>query len=349
MSAIVAVWLAVGAAAATAALPTPHAASALTDLEQVDHALVTAELHLREIETEHAALLIDIAGLTAERATAEVREQEAYTDYALRLRSLARMPAGARAMLLGGVRSLADYLEAARLLRWTAAHDRKLRDRYLAESQRLELTRGTLAAREERLRATDSQMRSERDRLALAREQKIGLLTSLLSSRDAAGRTAAEQRLAHGAVVEMLRKLSPAGGLSEAFAKNRGRLPWPTVGPRGAGFGDITDPHFGTTISHPGIDILARSGTPVQAVGPGDVVFAGWLKGYGQVVIVDHGADYHTIYAHLATVKVAVDDAVSAGAGIGTVGDTGSLSGTHLYFEIRHEGVPENPTGWLRR
>ena len=79
------------------------------------------------------------------------------------------------------------------------------------------------------------------------------------------------------------------------------------------------------------------------------MVFADWLRGYGRVVILDHGGQYHTLCAHLASVAVAVDDHVETGTKLGTVGDTGSMRGTVLYFEVRHHGLPEDPAAWLRR
>lgn len=336
--------IALVAAAAIAA-----AAPVLDELERLDRALVKAELRLQELEEERAGLVVEIAGLAAEQATAQVRRDEAYAGYARRLRGLARMPAGARAVLLGGTRSLAEYLEMQRVLRWLAAHDKSLHARYAGESRRIEAAKSRLAEREERLAAGLAEARAQRDALALTRQERAALVEGMFASRESALRTASEQRLAHVAVSGMLKRLVPAGRLSESFEKNRGRLPWPAAGAAGTGFGDTREARFGTTVSHPGLDILAKSGTPVQAVAAGTVVFADWLKGYGQIVIIDHGDEYHTLSAHLASARVRTGDPVVAGTLIGTVGDTGSLTGSHLYFELRRAGVPEDPQRWLRR
>lgn len=338
MIAVVALCLVAGA----------DSASVLGDLERLDRDLVKTELHLQELASDSTTLVVNIAGLAAEQATATVREQEAYANFSLRLRALARMPVGARAVLLGQARSLADYLETSRVLRWVAAHDRALHDQYVAEQLRLEIVRRGIAEREQRLQVTMAAVRSERDQLARTRQERVELLRNLWTTRSEVDGTMTEQRLARSSMVQMLRKMVPFGQQSETFAKNLGRLPWPTAGRRGTGFGDTMDPHFGTVVSHPGLDILAQSGTPVVSVAAGNVVFAGWLKGYGQLVIIDHGDEYHTLYAYLAAVKVVAGDTVAAGAVIGAVGDTGSLSGTHLYFELRHQGVAENPNDWLR-
>jgi hypothetical protein len=95
------------------------------------------------------------------------------------------------------------------------------------------------------------------------------------------------------------------------------------------------------------LDIEAPAGAAVRAVAPGRVVHAGWFKGYGNIVIVDHGEGYHTLVAHLASMRTAMGEDVPAGAVLGTVGDTGSLKGAYLYFELREKGRPVDPRPWL--
>jgi septal ring factor EnvC (AmiA/AmiB activator) len=83
-------------------------------------------------------------------------------------------------------------------------------------------------------------------------------------------------------------------------------------------------------------------------VADGGVRFAGWFRGYGQIVILDHGDQFFTVYGHLDEIGPGVGDAVRAGREIGKAGETGSLTGPKLYFEIRRGGVPEDPGAWLR-
>ena len=91
------------------------------------------------------------------------------------------------------------------------------------------------------------------------------------------------------------------------------------------------------------------TGNPVRAVYRGRVAFADWFQNYGLVVILGHGNDYYTIYGHLERVQVRTGEFVDAGAEIGTVGDTGSLDGPSLYFEIREGSDAIDPEAWLRR
>ena len=91
------------------------------------------------------------------------------------------------------------------------------------------------------------------------------------------------------------------------------------------------------------------AGVPVRAVYSGRVAFAGWYQGFGNLVILDHGEGYHTLYAHLADIRCAAEAVVAQGEILGPVGDTGSLVGPQLYFEVRVEGRAEDPRKWLRR
>jgi septal ring factor EnvC (AmiA/AmiB activator) len=127
----------------------------------------------------------------------------------------------------------------------------------------------------------------------------------------------------------------------------KGRLPFPTRGTVEVGFGKVVNPRFNTVTVQKGVDIRAAEGQPVHSVGPGTVVYAGWLKGYGNLVIVDHGGGYHSLYAHLKDPGVDVGAEVQEGEQIATVGDTGSLKGSYLYFEIRKQGQALDPLPWL--
>ena len=115
-----------------------------------------------------------------------------------------------------------------------------------------------------------------------------------------------------------------------------------------AEYGPQVNPRFGTKTFRNGIDIEASEGSNIAAVFPGHVVYTGWFRGYGNLIIVDHGDEYYTVYAHAADIRVTEGDEVKQGQIIGTVGDTGSLQGPRLYFEVRHEGKPQDPSHSLR-
>ena len=127
------------------------------------------------------------------------------------------------------------------------------------------------------------------------------------------------------------------------------RLDWPITGSIIAPFGSRTHSTFKTTTFNSGIDIRAASGAPVKAAAPGEVLFNGWIRGFGQVVIIDHGNNLSTVYAHLASAKVEEGSAVKSGTIIGTVGNTGATSDYSLHFEVRVGDTAKNPLEYLKR
>ncbi|OGB92809.1 MAG: hypothetical protein A2Z31_03895 [candidate division NC10 bacterium RBG_16_65_8] len=132
------------------------------------------------------------------------------------------------------------------------------------------------------------------------------------------------------------------------FERLRGKLPWPANGALASTFGRQEHPRFRTVTFNRGIEITAPEGRNIVAVAEGTVVYADWFKGYGRLIILDHGSGYFTLYAHGADLLVNVGDAVSSGQVIAKVGDSGSLEGPQLYFELRHKGKPQDPLAWLQ-
>jgi murein DD-endopeptidase MepM/ murein hydrolase activator NlpD len=126
-----------------------------------------------------------------------------------------------------------------------------------------------------------------------------------------------------------------------------GPLIWPVNGPVSSGFGMRLHPIFGVYRMHTGIDIDAPYGTPIKAVQDGYVIFAGWLGGYGNTVIIQHDEKYSTLYGHMRSYNVSEEQFVKQGFVIGSVGSTGWATGPHLHFEIRINGEPTNPLNFL--
>ena len=138
------------------------------------------------------------------------------------------------------------------------------------------------------------------------------------------------------------------GEVSLPFAAFRGTLRWPVAGPVRSTFGRHKHPKFDTYTVQNGIEIAAEPDTPVAAVYEGTVVFADRFKGYGLMVVLDHGGKHHSLYAHLAETSVQMGQKVGAGDILGTVGAS-SVEGPGLYFEMRFQGRPEDPLDWLKR
>ncbi len=98
---------------------------------------------------------------------------------------------------------------------------------------------------------------------------------------------------------------------------------------------------------HPGIDIAASTGTPIHAAAAGTVIYAGWMDGYGNLTVIDHRGGLATAYGHQSSIAAGVGSTVSQGGVIGYVGCTGYCFGPHLHFEVRVNGEPVDPLGYL--
>jgi septal ring factor EnvC (AmiA/AmiB activator) len=132
------------------------------------------------------------------------------------------------------------------------------------------------------------------------------------------------------------------------FKKYKGKLPWPVKGHIIHKYGKQRNIKLKTTINNTGIDIKAKTGAEVRSVFTGLVSMITYLSGYGNTVILDHGAGYYTVYSHLDEFFVDPDDPVEAGQVIGLVGDSGSLEGAKLHFAVFANQKTENPQSWLR-
>jgi septal ring factor EnvC (AmiA/AmiB activator) len=131
--------------------------------------------------------------------------------------------------------------------------------------------------------------------------------------------------------------------------ENKGSLPWPVPGKVVTTFGIERHPTFKTVTQNNGIEISADKNSTILAIHPGKVVYADYFQGfYGNLIILDHGLAYYSMYGHCSDFKVQKGDIVTAGQPIAIVGDTGSLKGTALYFQINFKTDPLNPLQWLK-
>jgi septal ring factor EnvC (AmiA/AmiB activator) len=336
-----------------------RAISVLDELER-------AEEDVRALERTALAAEADVKA-AARRLSVGVRaEDEAkaaliaeLSALAPRLRLRYRLSRMGEAGLFLSARTVGEVLSRKRLLDRLLTSDlaelegaRKLFDRLAARRAELEAIRTGHAQR--------ARIAKDRRAVAKGRKEDLGALhDSLMDQKLLRLKTLAELYARQAKLGKLLSTLRPEPaapgpmgpphrGLPPlALSSRRGRLPFPTKGFVEVGFGKVLNPRFNTVTFQNGIDVRAPEGTEVVSVAPGTVVHAGPFKGYGTLVIIDHGGGYHTLYAHLSVATRSLDEAVDEGDLIGLVGDTGSLKGAYLYFEIRDRGKPVNPKGWF--
>jgi len=204
---------------------------------------------------------------------------------------------------------------------------------------RVELQRKTREALE--LRAS---LERTRRGLDADRRRKEKLLTEIVERKETHAAYLQELEEAETRLQQMLQGLT-ADDVAVPIPVFKGNLPWPVAGRVRVAFGRRKHPRFDTYTVENGIEIAAPEGAAVTAVHEGTVAFAERFRGYGLMIVLDHGGKHHTLYAHLADVRVQPGQKVAAGQVLGTVGS--GVEGAGLYFEVRFQGRPEDPTEWL--
>jgi murein DD-endopeptidase MepM/ murein hydrolase activator NlpD len=212
--------------------------------------------------------------------------------------------------------------------------------RATAETRRLAAASvAVISARTEEARVVRDELVSSRDTLAAARRLKRTALTSARESREEYLEevTALEAQSAElAAAIRNAQATSTGSGVPSAAG-----FIWPVNGTVVSGFG------WRWGRMHEGIDIAAPIGAPIWAAAAGSVIYAGWLGGYGNLVVVDHGNGLATAYAHASSILVSVGQSVSQGETVSLVGSTGNSSGPHLHFEVRVNGSAADPLLYL--
>ncbi len=185
--------------------------------------------------------------------------------------------------------------------------------------------------------------------LRKSKHRKRMLLAKVKRERELYKNMISELKASARKLRKMIEEAEKARYALKGFSKMKRRLPWPVEGRLALPYGSYRDPKFKTPVFRNGIHIRAKEGDIVRSVYPGKVVFADWFKGYGKVVIVNHGEGYYTVYANLSEIFLSKGDIINKGDEIGRVGESGTLSAPALYFEVRYKGKPLNPLHWLKR
>ncbi len=328
--------------------------SILSELEKIDREINAGSAELadqrRKLRESEAALAeIEQSNTVTTQELARLKQA-----YAARLRALYKMSrTGGYALAVLSSDSFTAAYKRVRYLGIIAERDQRTIREYGAA---LEL----LASRERETRERSAEILSRREsvekkRVSLEsrRRKKAEILGSVKQEKTVYEATLKDLEESSTNLWAMIRlaeqekKASKKVVREAAGAADRNRLPWPVNGQVLTRFGSQRHPQFGTTVFRRGIDIAARIGDEVRAVEGGVVVKADWFKGYGRLVIIDHKNGMYTLYGNLSQVDVNNGDRVERGKVIGLAGDTGSLKGSKLYFEVRRNGEAEDPLLWL--
>ena len=254
---------------------------------------------------------------------------------------------------LAAADSAASFLDGLRLLTHLARRDAALLSRHEEAATTLAAREEELAAKKRDLADLAAESRKKEVAFAAARTRKAALLAQVHETARAEEKQVStledkSERLA--ALLDLLegrgRALAPGAASIRAY---RGALDWPLRGRVAVPFGRIANPKFPKTfLRSSGWTLEAATGSPVRAVFSGEVVYAQWLKGYGNLVVVDHGDGVFTLYGRLATGTVGRGEHVGIGDPVGVLGESPEDEPAGLYFEIRDNRTSTDPATWLR-
>jgi len=257
--------------------------------------------------------------------------------------------------ILASAESLHESLQRKTAIERILTYDQKVIKALVDNQSSLKKVHSQLESHRDAKRQRAAEYQKQIERMANERAERTVLLARVRKEKSA-------QLLAIDSLTEAARNLdrkidnlstqltAPAPNESsgrEPFQAYKGLLKTPVKGNIISLFGKFKNTRFNTLNFRSGIEIQTERGEPIQAVYGGKILYADWFKGYGNMIIIDHGDNYYTVYGHIEETFKTAGDVVEAGEVMATAGDTGSINGPKLYFEIRHHGKPLDPMQWL--
>jgi len=331
----------------------------LVRLRRTEKELSATRKRLRNLQSRRTSLdrQLVITRANLDRSAATLEQQKA--KLGRRLRSLYKYTAGREIEFLLSTQSFAQLLSRWDFLVMVAEQDRLLIENVTSEKAAVEASAHRLQSTLTEVQKNALRTNKEHVRLTDLHEEREQNVHSIQTQREAYEAAAADlEKTARSiqsllATLERKRRAEGGKGAPQAytgnFALGQGRLDWPLRGDIVGHFGPETHPKWGTVTINNGVDIQAPVGTPVHAVARGRVDYVSEDFGtYGQMIVLNHGDGYYTLYGHLSAINVTVGQEVPAGTVIAASGDTGSLKGPVLHFEVRKGGASLDPESWLR-
>ena len=327
----------------------------LGSLNQIDISMDKTGRRLSRGKYQLAKLEKKIANTTEQykNLTKQIGINEEYA--AKRLIALYKLNKSGKMGLLASAGSMQELLHRQRTLERILEHDQNVLNRLLEDKLRLKDLLDRLNAQQIKKRALQTRIKKQFRKISRNRARRTALLEEIRNERSLQIAAIESLKQAAKALDQTIGALKietyPAEQLAnvnmQPFSEYKGLLKMPVKGKIISAFGPYEHPKFKVTSFRNGIDIEADRGTKVQAVFAGHVLYASWFKGYGNMIIINHGDNYYTVYAHLETLLKTAGEYVNSRDEIATVGDTGSMVGPKLYFEVRHRGKPMNPLDWI--
>ena len=317
---------------------------------QQDESVARQELTVLELQNKKIQENIDV--LDDNIKDEQVKIAELSEQMKGRLLDMYKYGEAGTMRMMFASRSVFEAVETAHLLNLVTKRDEEILSQLQSRVQNLDLSRQTMNEQQTRLQEKTEAVQTQRDKYKRSIKDTNSFINSIKKKKALAEKAALEaeqaQKQAGRMIAELQRKRTASA--KKSYVTGKGSMfDWPVRGQVTSVYGNRIHPILKRNILHSGMDIAAPNGTPVKAAAPGEVIYDGWLRGYGRVVVLDHGRGYSTLYAHLSASLVKEGQVVKDGAMIARVGKTGNTTGYHLHFEVRVFGTPANPIKYLKR
>lgn len=284
-----------------------------------------------------------------QRLEANLRQAE--TDYenvrmatVARLQFLQRQQGSEGWAVLLQSQDFNEFLDRQYQLKRVYAADRQVLQDLKVKADAIQQQKAAVEDQKNQVALLRQQLLSQKQQYEAEADEEKQLITRLRDQRSAL--EAAEAQLVRDSeqIANLIRQRLAA---QSGAVRGTGRFVFPANARISSGFGNRVHPILGYSRFHGGVDFAGPQGTAIYAADSGQVIFAGWYGGYGQAVIIDHGGGLTTLYAHASRLFVREGQAVQQGQSIAAIGSTGLSTGPHLHFEVRQNGNPVNPMGYL--
>jgi len=258
-------------------------------------------------------------------------------------------------MLFLSAEDISALVRTGKYLQYITAYEHGILKTYKGTLESLTEKENQLISLRKELSRNKEKVQVEEESLEGKKNQKALLLATVKKEKNTQARMLREMEESSQRLLDIIRESERAEKEKEepfstkSLAGLKGKLPWPVDGKVVIPYGSQKDPQFNTPIFRSGSYIKSNADAVAKAVHSGKVVFAEWFKGYGQLVIVNHGDGYHTLYGSLSEIFTKVGDIIKGKQAIGRVGSSGLLNAPGLYFELRYKGKPLDPSQWLQR
>lgn len=329
---------------------TERETSVLSALDEINRNLVAARVELAKAEQKRADIEPAMRDAAANINRLEAEKAALSQLLRRRLRAMYKMRRGAALAAVFSVDSVAGLGRRHKYLTMIMDSDSILIDNYDKNLLALKGERTRLVALSKEMDIAKQSVLLKKAEAEAAKKRKTALLYGVKHEKTKRLKVLKELEGAAAELADLLAKLRSEGAVAEGaagFAAMQGRLAWPVDGKVVSSYGQVKNTKFNTVVFNNGIVIGAPEGAEVKSVYGGKIAFVGWLKGYGQVMIIEHGNGFYTLFAYLSKVLMDKGAAVASGDIVALVGDTGPEGRAGLYFEIRQRGVPRDPEAWF--